>query len=360
MLFLLVGVALAQDPPDLTEAAGQVKVSMLEAIDKGIAEVVEGVAWHAELEFHNGKPVYSIDISQGETGQNVLISAEDGSVVKKDPENAKVADVLAASQVDLKEIVKAAAKESPEGLIDAHLRMVNGKPVVQVKGVKNGLTSDLAYDAVTGKPADPGTLRRERFTADFVVVKEELQSEGRNPFFILEPGYTLVLEAKEERRKTITVLRETRVVDGVEARVVETKIEKAGETTELSRGFYAISKRTNDVFCFGREVEIYKDREVASREGSWLAGENKATFGLSMPGSPLIGARFQMSNAPKVAVDRALVESLSERVKTPKDLFRNCLRLAITSALKQGVVQPHVYARDVGLVHDGEFRLVEK
>ncbi len=360
MLSILVGFALCQNPPDLQDAAKEAKVSMLEAIEKGLAEAVEGIVYHAELEFHKGKPVYSIDISQGDTGQNILISAEDGSVVTKSAENAKVAEVLAASKVDLREIVKAAAKERPDGLIDAHLRMQNGQPVVQIKGVKDGLVDDLAFDAATGKPIDPNLVKRARFTADFGVDKEELQAEGRNPFFILEPGYQLVLEsqAKDAKiRKTITVLRETREIDGVQTRGVETKLE-GSEVLEVSRGFYAISKRTNDVFCFGREVEIYKDGEIASREGSWIAGENKAAFGLAMPGSPLMGARFQISNAPKVAMDRGLVESLSERVKTPKDAFKGCLRVAVTSSLKQGSVT-QVYARGVGLVYDAGFLLVE-
>ena len=55
---------------------------------------------------------------------------------------------------------------------------------------------------------------------------------GRNPFFILEPGFELILEGEddgEEISVTITVLDETFVVDGVECRVVEEYETEDGE-----------------------------------------------------------------------------------------------------------------------------------
>ena len=55
-----------------------------------------------------------------------------------------------------------------------------------------------------------------------------LSSIGANLFFILEPGWFLVLEGKdgeEDARLTITVLDQTRRVAGVETRVVEEREE---------------------------------------------------------------------------------------------------------------------------------------
>ena len=57
-----------------------------------------------------------------------------------------------------------------------------------------------------------------------VVVKGDLSSTGRNRYFVLEPGFQLVLEGKEGGKTTvltITVLNDTKMVDGVETRVVE-------------------------------------------------------------------------------------------------------------------------------------------
>ena len=60
----------------------------------------------------------------------------------------------------------------------------------------------------------------ESWTTDFPLEKDELASSGRNPYFILEPGYQLTLEDDAERL-VITVLNETKKVDGVETRIVE-------------------------------------------------------------------------------------------------------------------------------------------
>src|SRR6058998_638605 len=64
------------------------------------------------------------------------------------------------------------------------------------------------------------------WTAEFPVEKGELSASGRNPYFILEPGYQLVLEEGKERL-TVTVLDETRTVEGLETRVVEERETKA-------------------------------------------------------------------------------------------------------------------------------------
>ena len=49
--------------------------------------------------------------------------------------------------------------------------------------------------------APPG----ETFTSTFAVERSDLVSTGRNPYFILEPGYTLTLEGGKTRL-VITVL----------------------------------------------------------------------------------------------------------------------------------------------------------
>src|SRR5262245_26161178 len=109
----------------------------------------------------------------------------------------------------------------------------------------------------TGRAAEP-IPDEESWTTDFSVEKNELASTGRNPFFILEPGYQLELE-DGAKRLVITVLNETKLVDGVETRVVEERESDDGQLVEVSRNYFAISKRTNSVYYFGEEVDEYKD-----------------------------------------------------------------------------------------------------
>lgn len=180
---------------------------------------------------------------------------------------------------------------------------------------------------------------------------------GRNPFFILEPGYQLVLEGGKDRL-TISVLDQTRVVDGVETRIVEERETEDGELVEVSRNFFAISKRTNNVYYFGEEVDEYKDGKVVSHGGAWLAGVDGAKFGLLMPGQPLLGARYQQEVAPGKAMDRAEVVGLDEVVKTQAGEFKGCLKTEETNPLKPNEKESKLYAPGVGLVREESLTLL--
>lgn len=83
-----------------------------------------------------------------------------------------------------------------------------------------------------------------------------MASTGSNQYFILEPGFQLVLEGGTEVL-IITVLDETVEVDGIQTRVVEERESKDGKLIEVSRNFFAICEQTKDVFYFGEEVDMY-------------------------------------------------------------------------------------------------------
>jgi hypothetical protein len=209
-----------------------------------------------------------------------------------------------------------------------------------------------------GSRAEEKNNNDDSWTGEFLIEKDELTSIGRNPYFISEPGYVLVLEAGYEQ-VTITVLNETKLVAGVETRVIEERETKGGKLVEVSRNFYAISKRTNGVFYFGEEVDIYKNDKVVSHEGAWLAGVKDAKFGLMMPGQALLKARHYQEIAPGAAMDRAEIVSISETVKTPAGEFKNCLKVEETTPLEPGEKAYKVYAPGIGLVQDGSLRLVK-
>lgn len=197
----------------------------------------------------------------------------------------------------------------------------------------------------------------QTWTSTFGVQPSEWTSTGRNPYFVLEPGYALVLENGGERL-VVTVLDETRVVDGVTTRVVEERETKNGDPVEVSRNFFAMSSRTNAVFYFGEDVDMYKGGKVVSHEGSWQAGRDGARFGLMMPGLPLVKARYYQEIAPRIAMDRAEIVSLTERLQTPAGTFTNVLKTIETSQIEPGPGEAKYYAAGVGLLQDGSLKLV--
>lgn len=182
---------------------------------------------------------------------------------------------------------------------------------------------------------------------DFSAEKADLVSTGRNPYFSLEPGEVLVLDDGEVRL-TITVLNETKKVDGVECRVVEEREMKGDKVLEVSRNYFAISKRTNSVYYFGEDAG-----------GAWMSGEKGAKFGLMMPGLPLLKGRHYQEIAPGDAMDRAEIIGVDETVKTPAGEFKNCLKVEETTPLEPNERAHKYYAPGVGMVKEGKMMLVK-
>ena len=273
-------------------------------------------------------------------------------------------------KVDGKNVVIKATKTKKEVAV-----ATDGKTQVFIEG-KPGKLEDLKAGAEVKVIPETGTAAKiavvfikgpkaeaaaAKFRDTFPVDKAGLLDKGRNTYFILEPGYRLVLEDGKDTL-TVTVLDETKMVDGVKTRIVEERETKGGKLAEVSRNYFAIDKTAGDVYYFGEDVDMYDaDGKVTGHGGSWLAGVSGAKFGLGMPGKPKVGAKYYQEVAPKVAMDRAEVVSVTEEVKVPAGTFRNCLRTRESSALESGA-EDKLYAPDVGLLKDGGFLLgrVEK
>lgn len=344
----------------LVKASGY---SLTEAIEKGMEEAGEGTPFHAELEEDKGEIAYSIDIAQGKKTCNVVMNAEDGEVLENDVEDEDHTDEVKACKVSLAEAIKAALKKTPGTAVEAQFSLKGGKPVVNVKVLADGEVTTVKIDA-GGDDEAPAEATKPRkaaeavYTDTFHVGEEEWASSGKNPYFVLEPGFYSVLENEDGDRLTVTVLDETREVDGVETRIVEEREEEDGEIKEISRNFFAISTRTNDVYYFGEEVDIYENGKLKDHHGAWLAGKKGARFGLIMPGTPLLGARYMQEIAPGVAMDRAEVVALGVAFETPEGELEGCLKTWESSALEKGK-ETKVYAPGIGLIQDEDLLLTK-
>ncbi|MEN8759711.1 MAG: hypothetical protein ABF303_14725, partial [Desulfobacterales bacterium] len=153
----------------------------------------------------------------------------------------------------------------------------------------------------------------DEFTTDFRLEDCEFKTRGINPFFILKPGYQIVLKSEEEK-SVETVLCDTKWIklDGrwIKSRVVEERALELDDgewvTVEISLNYFAICKKTNAVYYFGEESrdcpEGFDENDVCTGEestvGSWEAGVDGARPGLIMPGTPLLGAKYFQEIAP--------------------------------------------------------------
>ena len=204
---------------------------------------------------------------------------------------------------------------------------------------------------------------QDNWTKIFNAERTRFHHTGNNPYFKLEPGYYLILDGQngENRIKLIVaVLFETKMVDGVETRIVEEKEFHNGMLAEISRNFFAIDTVTNSIYYFGEEVDIYKDGKVVNHEGAWASGVDGAHLGLMMPGVVLLGAKYYQETAPDVAMDRAEIISMTETVETPLDTFSNCLKIEETTPLEPEAKEYKYFHDGIGLVKDGPLDLTEK
>lgn len=206
-----------------------------------------------------------------------------------------------------------------------------------------------------------------KFTEDFRISECTFNSSGKNPFFNLTPGFKATFKGEEQDEKldlTITVLNETKTIQipdvgTIEARIIEERELENDRLTEISKNYFAICDKTNDVFYFGEEVDIYEEDGTITHEGAWEAGVAGAKPGIIMPGTFLLGSRYFQEQAADVALDRAEHIADNYKITTEAGTFENCVRITETSPLEPGHESKKVYCPDVGLVQDDVLELIK-
>ncbi len=240
-----------------------------------------------------------------------------------------------------------------------------------------------------------GTYVRDNadFTTEFRLEDCKFKTKGINPFFILKPGYQLVLESDEEK-SVETVLYDTKKInlDGrkIKTRVLEERAfewddgEREWVTIEISLNYFVICKKTNAVYYFGEwsrdcpagfddnDVCTGTGEEGESNEGSWEAGKPPmddpdgeiAMPGLMMPGTPLLGAKYFQEIAPPAAVDRGQIAAMD--LAWPEELgpgeepeFTGCIKIFDTNPAEGvcGTEDAKIYCPGIGLVQDQDLEL---
>lgn len=361
----LSAVASEGQDADYVALMKDTKVILAEGVEKALAEAKEGIPVRVELE--GDKTVHwAVDVSQGTKTLAVDIDAKTGKVVGTDTESKDQSRIAKAAKIGIVQAIGVALKKTPGHAVSASLLQAGETLQFIVKVLVDEKLKTVKVDAVSGELAAKKPSKKKEdarvFTDAFPVDAADWAASGRNPYFILEPGYFLILEGEEKGVKIrieVTVLSETKKIDGVECRVVEDKVTENGQLHEVAHDYFAFSKKTSSVYYFGEDVDNYKDGKVANHDGSWLSGINGAKYGLQMPGIPLLGARFYQELAPGVGMDRIEIVSLSETFETPAGKFDHCLKTEETSPLEPGVRENKLYAPGIGAIQEGEAKLVK-
>jgi hypothetical protein len=209
----------------------------------------------------------------------------------------------------------------------------------------------------------PAVSRASDQTIPVPAHRRDLATTGRNRFFILQPGYTTVYAGNEDgqhKRLTITVLKKTRVIDGIRTRIVIERQTSNGHIEEISQNYFAIDTRTLNVYYFGEDVNIYNHGVAVSHESAWRSGVNGAKFGLAMPGDATLGRQFEQERAPGVAQDMAEIVETGIRAHVAAGTFKGSIKTRETSPLEPGNEEFKLYAPGVGLVLDDTLELIQR
>jgi hypothetical protein len=151
-----------------------------------------------------------------------------------------------------------------------------------------------------------------------------------NPYFPIVVDYQWTLEGEEDDVPVMllmTVLDETREVDGIMTRVVEEREWEDDELVEVSWNYFA-EAADGTVCYFGEDVDDIEDDMVFDHGGRWCAEDNPDLnqAGIIMPADPRSGMTFQNEFAPEDgALDQAKIVG-SGPVTVPYDTFTQTIR----------------------------------
>jgi len=188
--------------------------------------------------------------------------------------------------------------------------------------------------------------------------KEEAASKAKfsnplvinNTYMALVAGTTFIYQGNDANKSTyeeFVVTDQTKMIQGVNTRVVHDTVSTNGKITEDTFDWFAQDDAGN-VWYFGEDSSQIKNGKVVGHEGSWEAGVNGASAGIVMETKPKVGDTYQQENAPGIAQDTATVVSLNESVCVAYGCFSNVLVTKENSPLDPGVVENKYYAPSIG------------
>ncbi len=188
-----------------------------------------------------------------------------------------------------------------------------------------------------------------------------------NPYFPLVPGTTtrfhveaVDLQTGEAENETILVevLHGTRVVAGIESRIVRDRVFVDGLVIEDTFDWYAQDNGGN-VWYVGEDVTDFEYDDDGnligtSHPGAWEAGVDGARPGYIMEANPQVGDHYYQEFYAGVAEDEGKVLGLGETLTIPLRTYRNVLRTA-DLGLETDAFAHKFYAPGIGLIAEQEF-----
>jgi hypothetical protein len=169
-----------------------------------------------------------------------------------------------------------------------------------------------------------------------------------NPWMPLTPGSVWVYsEGKAVNR--VEVLPQTKVVNGIRARVVHDVVKEKGRLIEDTFDWYAQDDKGN-VWYLGENTKEYSGKGPPSTAGSWEAGVKGAKAGIVMQAKPKAGQSYRQEFLKGEAEGNARVLSTDEQTQVPLGHCKPTLMTREDTPLEPRLTEYKFYARGIGTV----------
>jgi hypothetical protein len=183
-------------------------------------------------------------------------------------------------------------------------------------------------------------------------IPSDLGPNITNPLFPFPVGATWTYQATTEdglEEINLSVEAETRVVHGVEARVVRDTVTVDGEVIEDTWDWYAQDGDGN-VWYLGEDTTEYENGEVVCHCGAWEWGMDDALPGVVMLGEPQVGDVYRQEYLAGEAEDYAEVMSVDETLEVAGETFTGCVKTNDRSAIDPELDEFKYYCPGIGTV----------
>jgi hypothetical protein len=149
-----------------------------------------------------------------------------------------------------------------------------------------------------------------------------------NKYFSLPVGRKMVFESPLENgvneKIEIEVLKETKVIGGVETIVYLDKVYNDGQLVEETRDYLAQHKN-GDVWYFGEDVNNFENGKLKDHHGTFLHGKDGAKAGIWMKAEQKVGDSYRQEYYPGEAEDMRDTIATNVTVSTKLGKYTGCV-----------------------------------
>lgn len=214
-------------------------------------------------------------------------------------------------------------------------------------GLANGTAAPASAPRAADRCHQPGPYQLPQGDEQVELDPATMSKQITHPYWPMKVGSRWHYREGSERI-SVKVLKRTRQVNGITARVVHDVAREDGTVVEDTFDWYA-QDSGGSVWYLGENTKEY-DGDAVSTAGSWEYGVDGAQAGVILPADPAPGCRYRQEYDAGNAEDNGAVLSLRETIKLPIGRYTDVLTTGDYSTLEPNVTEHKFYARGIGPV----------